>query len=186
MDVKWPPPVTGPTTFPCNPNMKRFLAGAMLLLAACTDSTGPAARSALMPPGPSLDKIVNTRAPQSFSLLNPCNGEGVSLQGVTHVQLNVTTTRSGNTTIRQQTTSHLSGVGLTSGARYTSTLRSGISDHAQDPFPLVSAFTLSGRMTAQGSAPNFYYRVYVRVVYNNSGEPTAEIVKIDTKCETPF
>ncbi|MGI9077560.1 MAG: hypothetical protein ACR2G6_09560 [Gemmatimonadaceae bacterium] len=164
--------------------MRHLVVIVALTLGACVDATAPA--RSLSPGAPAFEKIVNQKLPESMSLQNACNGEFIALTGQTHIQLNVTTTKSGYTSIRQQTTTHLAGVGLSTGASYTGTLRNSVSDHAHDPYTLVSDFAASGRLTAQGRVPNFYVRAHYHTVFNNNGQPTAEIVKFDTNCESPF
>jgi hypothetical protein len=126
--------------------MKRNLAlvGLVLMLACQETPMEPNSNdSGLAGSGAQVDKILHARFPISNSQFWACTNEIVDFEGEFLVSVRQTTSASGNTTFRLHVSSHVKGVGQTSGDEYVSNEVTNLTDHTQgDRFSDVFQFRI--------------------------------------------
>jgi hypothetical protein len=118
--------------------------------------------------------------------LNPCSGEEVAIEGVFHdvvrAGVGAEDAAGGSHFVIHQNV-HLSGVGLTTGARYeldNSTNVSGYSSTGTTEVTTVQPFTFVG----QGTVPNFTFFVHQHITITPSGDVTSQIDVTTGGCQS--
>ena len=120
--------------------------------------------------------------PFSGVLFNPCNGEQVAAEGSFHNVTRVDTDASGGSHFFFHQNAHLSGIGLTTGARYTLATTTHEFSYNQ-PFTTVQAANVPFQFVAQGNIPNFEAVFQFHITINHEGVVTAEIANIEESCQ---
>lgn len=106
--------------------MKRYSIAVTLAAALALGSMGAVAASS------KAANQMNVRFPVSFTLFNPCTGELVDFSGTAHVVLVLTTNDNHGSLMFHANDQAVSGVGQTTGARYTEIAN--FSDHIEGSF----------------------------------------------------
>ena len=120
---------------------------------------------------PDTSSTVSSEVPVSGTVLNPCNGEGVSWQGTAHF---------GSGHVNFQGIEGTGSLGNTYRVVNTANFeltQSG--ESAQNEFTTTAAFLF----VSQGSASNFDSHTTYHVTFDASGEPTATVLRIESSCQ---
>jgi len=163
--------------------MKRFalFAFAFILLVACDTPSAPTLqRPSLQATPPSFTKISNDKFDISGTITNPCPpAEEVAYQGSIHLLITGEETPTSSDLRAHINTQGISGVGLTSGDRYS--ILENVKEDFVSPAPgeYTAEVSVRFRMIRQGSNDNFWVLQVYRV---SSSPPYVEIIREETEC----
>jgi hypothetical protein len=116
------------------------------------------------------------------TIVNECNGENVIMNGIMHFEYFFLTDADADFIIYHiSSTSHLTGVGQTTGARYVANDSTSTTDRTRD-LASNQTMTLKSRLVAQGPTPDMLIRQLLHVVVNRSGNIKADVVKNTVTC----
>lgn len=142
--------------------------------------TAFAASVALTPKTALAEVILNDEVPIDTITDNPCNGELVLIQGKAHELLRVTENGGTYHFGRHFNAAGVTGVGLTSGARYV------LSAAFNDEFTLAAGSTSTTVQALQvigvGRTPNFTLHVLFHVTVDANGDVHAYVEKERAEC----
>jgi hypothetical protein len=114
---------------------------------------------------------------------NPCTGEPLQLTGELHILFHVTEDANGGFHVQTQFQPQgASATGLVSGEQYRGV---GVTrDEAYFPPGELRETTFIDRFyfVSKGSSDNLLATTTIHVTFNANGEPTAELVRLDTEC----
>jgi hypothetical protein len=121
-------------------------------------------------------------SPVSYTLVNSCNGETVSLSGTMHFDYHFQTDPSGNTNYFVTSTSNLTGTG-TSGVKYVA--KDSTNYHTVTHSAEASNFTNTEKLklVSQGPTPNMMLRQQTHVVVDRSGNMKADTSNYKVDCK---
>jgi hypothetical protein len=125
----------------------------------------------------------NEKVPLNQIVFNPCTGEPLQLTGELHILFLVTNDANGGFHVQTQFQPQgVSGTGLVSGEQYRGVGVTREEFNAQQgelrEYTLVDRFYL----VSTGPSENMLATTTIHVTFNANGEPTAELVRLDTKC----
>jgi hypothetical protein len=125
----------------------------------------------------------NEKVPLNLIVDNPCTGEPLQLTGELHILFLVTNDANGGFHVQTQFQPQgVSGTGLVSGEQYRGVGVTREEFNAQQgelrEYTLVDRFYL----VSMGPSDNLLATTTIHVTFNANGEPTAELVRLDTKC----
>jgi len=156
------------------------LALAMVLAAAVL---AVVAKPAQAQPG----TIINERQPVAFTVVNPCTGEEVFIEGTQHINFHFFEDANGGFHFRGHNNLQAQGVS-DSGAKYV--VHDSVNAH--DNFRAFSesatnfTFTWTQHVIRQGSTTptdDFVLKIVTHVTMNANGEVTSVVNKFDTECK---
>lgn len=151
--------------------MKRFalFASAFIWLAACDTPSAPTPQTPALKTvpagGPSFAKIFNEKIPIDQLLFNPCPPEElVQISGFLHLLVTGEQTPAGSDLKIHVNLQGISGVGLTSGDRYSiqQNEHTDLQFSNVPPFPFQQETDFRFRIVRQGSDDNLWFRQTVR------------------------
>jgi hypothetical protein len=130
---------------------------AILALAACeSTTTGPTAAA---PTAAAITESHEQRVPIAGSLINPCNGEEVVVEGFAHFREAVGTTDDGTQYVYDSfvNTQGISGYGLVTGSRYNYIVVQNVVQDSDlvEPYASSQKISQTVRVVASGKTPNF-------------------------------
>jgi hypothetical protein len=167
------------------------IAPAAVVFAGCTDAP-TATRPSLAPEKPSLSATAlttSTRFPISLIFFVPCIGSGgpqlVELSGELHDLFHVTVSSSGRLTLKvHDQPQGVSGVGLTTGAKYHATGVTQEMTHQNQVtgFPFNDTFVNNFRLIGQGPGNNFMVHENLHVTINADGTLTSFHDNFSVEC----
>jgi hypothetical protein len=116
---------------------------------------------------------------------NPCaGGEPVALTGALHLTESVTTdSRGGFHLVQTLNTQGLSGQGLVSGKKYTSSQIQEDNFYTQPPFPVVVTNIHHITLQSQTGLANFLFALDLHTTINANGVPTATVDNFRCECK---
>ena len=163
----------------------------VIAAAACTD--GPSAPHQPRPDdvrGPALAALTETSStsvPMNLAVFVPCAndgaGETVELSGDLHILTHLTTSETGNVTVRTLFQPQgISGTGTVTGAKYQATGGTQETFVSNGPLPLSDTFVNNFRIIGAGSGNNFLVHETAHVTINAEGVVTADIDKLSVEC----
>jgi hypothetical protein len=125
----------------------------------------------------------NEKVPLDLVVDNPCTGEQVRVTGALHILFHVTEDANGGLHVQEHFQPQgASGTGLESGTRYrgVGVTRSG----AYIPPQGLRETTFIDRFyfVSKGPSDNMLAKATIHVTFNANGDPTAELVRLETKC----
>jgi hypothetical protein len=125
----------------------------------------------------------NEKVPLDQVVDNPCTGEQIRVTGALHILFHVTEDANGGLHVQTHFQPRgVSGTGLESGTRYrgVGVTRTGvyIAPGGLRETTLVDRFYF----VSKGPSPNMLQKATIHVTFNANGEPTAELVRLETKC----
>jgi type 1 fimbria pilin len=121
-----------------------------------------------------------------YVVTNDCNGDTVSLDGIDHYVLRVTTSGSGRVNYGEHQTTDASGIGFPSGAHYD--VRFELNVSLENAFldgsgAIAETFVLKNMFIADGHVvPNLNAIIVDRITVTPNGDVTSVFTKITTKC----
>ena len=131
----------------------------------------------------SVVKFTQDSAVTDQMIVNECNGESVLLNGTMHYEyFFLTDADSDFTTFNVSSTSRLTGIGQTTGARYVAHDSTSNRDRTRD-LASNTTTTLKSRLVAQGPTPDMLLRQLLHVVVDRNGNMKAEVVKNTVACK---
>jgi hypothetical protein len=115
----------------------------------------------------------------------PCPGsEIIEASGVVQIVIHVTVDNNGGVHTKVLDKETLSGVGLTTGTKYhVKELRSVHNFQGSGGLPITITFVDQDRVISQGKGQNFLLHTLFHITVNENGEITAELQKIDIRCQ---
>lgn len=126
----------------------------------------------------------NEKVPFADMVTNSCLGEDVALVGTLHIASHVTFSGSGNFTLVQHTQPQgVTGVGLTSGAKFNATGIDRQTTQVSGPLPFAITYVNRYNIIGTGSAPNFFVLQALHVTINANGEVTSTPGKLEITCK---
>jgi hypothetical protein len=152
---------------------------ALPLVVAVAVVTSPRAASAA--------NVVNETFQFPLSIqMNTCTSpvEPVALSGDLHIVVTTTSDTSGgyHVTIGSNTQS-VTGIGLISGDKYTSSTSIQNEYYDGGPFPQVNTVTNNYELISQGGTANLIMKITFHVTVNANGIPTASVDNIQSGCQ---
>jgi hypothetical protein len=153
----------------------------MLVLLGCSEGPAePRVTQASKLTGPSLAAATFTSSeviPTSLVAFVPCanggTGELVELSGNLHALEHITTSETGNVTVRSHFQPQgVSGVGLTSGTKYQATGVTQETFTTGGPFPFVDTFVNNFRIIGAGAGNNLTIHQTLHITVNANGVVT--------------
>jgi len=116
-------------------------------------------------------------------IVNECNGENVLMNGTMHFEYFFLTDADASFTIFNiSSTSRLTGIGQTTGAKYVANDSTSTKDRTRDIASNLTT-TLKSKLVAQGPTPDMMLRQLLHVVVDRNGNIKAEIVKNNVSCK---
>ena len=129
-----------------------------------------------------LGQTVVTDAPITNQMTaNICNGDTVTLNGTMHSEMAFTTNPNGMMHMSLNTTSHLTGVGLPSGANYVENDTTHLETNTRG-FAQEQSINTKLKLISQGPTPNLMDHATLHVVIDSNGVPKIEITKHQLQC----
>ena len=142
----------------------------IVLLALTTLAAAPAAA----------EVVTNVRVPIAGTTTNDCNGEDVNFTGEEHFVFRATLDGSGGIHLAVHSNIHVTGTGVTTGAKYTG------SQEVNEHLNLVGAqngnLTITFRLIGQGKVPNLLANVTAHFTVNANGNVTVDRTDIRVVC----
>jgi hypothetical protein len=130
----------------------------------------------------SVVKYTQDTAVTNQTIVNECNGENVVMNGTMHYEYFFLTDEDADFTIYNvSSTSRLTGVGQTTGARYVAHDTTSNRDRTRD-LASNTTITLKSRLVAQGPTPDMLLRQILHVVVDRKGNIKADTVKNTVAC----
>ena len=112
--------------------------------------------------------------------VNECNGDTVTLNGTLHSEMMFSTNPNGMIHMSLNATSHMTGVGVPSGANYVENDTTHLETNARG-FSQEQSVNTKLKLISQGPQPNMMDHATLHVVIINN-VPKVEISKHDIKC----
>jgi len=178
--------------------MRRTVAGfTTVVVALSAFGCGDTARA---PTGPELSPVAvvsatsatttndNVRVPITLFVFVPCAdggaGELIQLEGDLHVLFHTTISSSGNLDSKFHfQPMGISGVGLTTGAKYQGTGVTQDEFSSEGPFPITESSVNNFRMIGQGPGNNFAVHENTHITFNANGQVTVVVDNLKTECK---
>lgn len=123
--------------------------------------------------------------PISGSLISPCNGETVNLDGYAHFRNTTTDNGDGTVTIKWHVnTQRIQGRGLTTGSLYNYIVVYQTAGESETTYPYRSSqwVNQTAKLTASGNTPNFLAHVMVTYTWDGTSF-TADYKQSRTECK---
>jgi hypothetical protein len=131
-------------------------------------------------------ETINIKVPvgEDFVVGNVCNGEEVQLQGTLHLvqQGGVVADAPRQHEVAQLNSQRLSGVGLTSGDRYSVNWNTQSVFNARIDGANVTTLGAIINVVSRGSGVNFQIQTVLHITFNANGEPTSEFQNFHVHC----
>ena len=160
---------------------RKFAFVAIFAIAACSEQ--PTQADLSFEPQLAVLASSNTKRPFVAEVINPCNGEAVTLTGEIHEKFMVQADNGGGLRIsvhaNPQSVNGVSASGVQYTANGASNSTQQIKPGAAETETYINIFNLVG----QGSDNNFQVREHVHITINANGEPATVVSKIDTSCK---
>ena len=112
---------------------------------------------------------------------NTCNGDTVTLNGTLHSEMMFSTNPNGMTHFSMNASSHLTGVGVPSGANYVENDTTHLETNTRG-FAQEQSNNTKLKLVSQGPEPNMMDHATLHVVIDKNGVPKVEISKHQIKC----
>jgi hypothetical protein len=114
-----------------------------------------------------------------------CNGEDVPYEGTFNIVSHMTVSSSGQVSIKVGISGNLKGVGLTTGAKYVSSLNAetGVRADSIDLAPFNATVTVHLNFNGQGNLPMAKLKVLVHITVNAKGDITSEKFEMTDECK---
>jgi hypothetical protein len=128
----------------------------------------------------SAESFVNTTIPLSLAIVNPCNGESVTVNGFVHDTIQVTLDDSGGTHVDiHDNFEDVSGIGSLGN---TYQIPSALHAEANTSVGHENTFTETFNVITEGSTPNFLIHIDFHITVNPDGTVTSSHTNISEEC----
>ena len=155
--------------------VRTVLAGILLLLGGALGPGAGAQASAV---------TSSSVAPVDFTAYYDCAGEEIHFAGEFHVVSHLTLDAGGGFVSRMHFNNQgVSGVGLTTGTRYTLSNTHNFTFVSADPLPAVFSHTHNMHLVGQGAAADQVFRVTYHTTFDANGESTSSVFNLAAGCE---
>lgn len=114
-------------------------------------------------------------------VVNTCNGDTVTLNGTLHSEMTFSANPNGMIHMSLNAASHLTGVGLPSGANYVENDTTHMETNTRG-FAQEQSNNTKLNLISQGPEPNMMDHATLHVVIDKNGVPKVEIAKHQMKC----
>lgn len=126
----------------------------------------------------------NEKVPFTDVVANSCAGEHVALTGTLHIASHVAFSGSDNFTLVQHIQpQRVTGVGLSSGAKFNLTGVDRQTTQVAGPLPFVLTYVYRYNIIGAGVVPNLMMRQAFHVTINAQGEVTSTPGKAEISCK---